>query len=104
MSDPAARQLVLSDAVPLDQPIVRGEQIIAELRVRKPQSGELRGLSLVALGQLEVDELIKVLPRVCSPPVTAADVSAMDPADLLALGAEVAGFLLPTRARTASPV
>ena len=35
--------------IPLDTPIARGETQITELQLRKPASGELRGLSLSAL-------------------------------------------------------
>jgi len=38
--------------VTLDEPIQRGEQRIESLLLRKPTAGELRGISLVELGQL----------------------------------------------------
>ena len=56
--------------VTLDSPIQRGETTIDKLQLRKPRSGELRGLSLVDLGQLKVDALTKVLPRITVPPLT----------------------------------
>ncbi|HWJ69134.1 MAG TPA: phage tail assembly protein [Sphingobium sp.] len=87
-------------SVALDTPIVRGEQTIERLDIRKPGSGELRGLSLVDLGQLKVDALIKIAPRVTLPPITEAEASNLDPADLLALGAEIGSFLLQKRQRT----
>lgn len=89
--------------VTLDQPIVRGEQTIDKLQIRKPQSGELRGLSLVSIGQLKVDELTKLLPRITIPTLSEAEVGKMDPADLLAAGAEVGRFLLQKADRTDAP-
>lgn len=86
-------------SVALDTPIVRGEQTIDRLDIRKPGSGELRGLSLVDLGQLKVDALIKIAPRVTLPPITEAEAANLDPADLLALGAEIGSFLLQKRQR-----
>ena len=80
--------------VTLDTPIVRGETTIEEVQLRKPRSGELRGLSLVDLGQLKVDSLIKVMPRITMPPLTEAEVANMESADLLACGAEIGSFLL----------
>lgn len=80
--------------VTLDAPIQRGETTIETIQLRKPRSGELRGLSLVDLGQLKVDALTKVLPRISMPVVTEAEVANMEPADLLACGAEIGGFLL----------
>ncbi|HEX7856023.1 MAG TPA: phage tail assembly protein [Sphingobium sp.] len=81
----------------LDRPIVRGEQQITSVQIRKPDSGSLRGLNLVDLGQLKVDALIKVIPRVTLPPITEPEVSTMDMADLMAIGAEIGGFLLQKR-------
>ncbi|QGJ68099.1 phage tail assembly protein [Xanthomonas oryzae pv. oryzae] len=82
-----------SQAVSLDQPIVRGEQTITQVNVRKPGAGELRGLKLVDVLQLDVTAMATLLPRITSPTLTTADVNAMDPADLLALGQEVQLFL-----------
>lgn len=87
--------------VTLDAPIVRGETTIEELKLRKPRSGELRGLSLVDLGQLKVDSLTKLLPRISIPTLTEAEVSNMEPADLLACGAEIGSFLLQKSQRAA---
>jgi hypothetical protein len=80
--------------VNLDAPIQRGEQSIDTLQLRKPRSGELRGLSLVDLGQLKVDALTKIIPRISMPSLTEAEVGNMDPSDLLACGAEIGSFLL----------
>lgn len=93
----------LSDAVTLDTAIQRGEQTIDAVQVRKPKSGELRGLALVDVGQLKVDALAELLPRVTMPTLTKAEVLNLDPADLLALGAEVGAFLLQKAGRTEFP-
>lgn len=87
-------------SITLDAPIQRGEEAINSVKIRKPNSGELRGLSLVDLGQLKVDALVKLLPRVTVPMLTPAEVSNMDPADLLACGAEIGSFLLQKAQRT----
>lgn len=81
--------------ITLDQPIQRGESQIASVEMRKPAAGELRGLNLNDLLQMDVAALHKVIPRISSPTLTEAEVSALDPADLTQLGAAVAGFLLP---------
>lgn len=87
------------NTVTLDAPITRGEQTITEITLRKPASGELRGTSLNALVNLDVDALNKVLPRISSPTLTEFDVQQLDPADLVQLGVVFAGFLLPKRAQ-----
>ncbi len=92
----------LSEEVILDAPIKRGDQEIDRLRVRKPQSGELRGLSLRALLEQDVDQVRQVLPRVAMPSITAHEVDGLDPADLLALGAELSLFFLQKADRPAS--
>lgn len=81
----------------LDTPVTRGEQKIASIQIRKPDSGALRGLTLVDLGQLKVDSLIKVVPRVSIPPLTEHEVAALEPCDLMAIGAEIGSFLLQKR-------
>lgn len=89
--------------VTLDTPIVKGETTIDTLQLRKPRSGELRGLSLVDLGQLKVDALTEIVPRIAIPTITKADVANLDPADLLAIGAEIGGFLLQKSHRADAP-
>ncbi|PPU50061.1 phage tail protein, partial [Xanthomonas arboricola pv. corylina] len=51
--------------------------------------------------QLDVTALATLLPRISSPTLTTADVNAMDPADLLAVGQEVQVFFLPKAQREA---
>lgn len=80
--------------VTLDSPIIKGDKTIAFIQLRKPKAGELRGLSLVDVGQLKVDALIKLLPRICIPTITEADAANMDLCDQLACGAEIGSFLL----------
>lgn len=88
--------------VELDKPITRGTNTHQSLTLRKPASGELRGVSLLDLMQMDVQALSKVLPRITSPSLTTQEVSAMDPADLLACGVAVSGFLLQKSAKEAS--
>lgn len=86
----------------LEQPLTRGEQTIAQIDLRKPAAGELRGVALVNLLQMDVDALVRVLPRISTPTLTEADVARMDLADLMQAGSVVSNFLLPASARTDS--
>ncbi|PRC90982.1 phage tail assembly protein [Solimicrobium silvestre] len=79
--------------ITLDEAIQRGESLITEIQLRKPKAGELRGVSLVELAQLDVTALQKVLPRITQPTLTNHEVNNLDLADLMSLGAEVAFFL-----------
>lgn len=87
-----------ANTVTLDEPITRGAQIITHVTVRRPRAGELRGVQLVNLLQMDVGSLQTVLPRVTVPTLTTVEVGNLAPADLVQLGTEVAGFLLPKAA------
>lgn len=80
--------------ITLDEPIQRGETTITEIVIRKPKAGELRGVSLIDIGSMNVTALQQVLPRITSPTLTAQEVGNLDLADLLQLGVEVASFLV----------
>ncbi|OAE17624.1 phage tail protein [Pseudomonas brenneri] len=97
---PDLQPLADDNTVVLDSPIRRGVTTIDSITLRKPSSGELRGVSLVELLQMDVASLIKVVPRISSPTLTAIEVSGMDPADLLALSSKISGFLLQKSAKT----
>lgn len=83
------------NSYPLETPIKRPNGEIASITLRKPASGELRGLQLSDLLQLDVDSLHKLLPRISQPTITEHEAKAMDPVDLLQLGGKVVSFLLP---------
>ncbi|WP_208605412.1 phage tail assembly protein [Salinicola socius] len=89
----------VSDSIPLDTPIQRGETTIESITLRKPQAGELRGVNLADVLQMQTDALIKLIPRLSSPSLTDHEARQMDPADLVQCGGEIAGFLLSKRAR-----
>ncbi|RKF33402.1 phage tail assembly protein [Paraburkholderia fungorum] len=78
----------------LDEPIVRGSQTITKVTLRRPKSGELRGVTLSDLVNLDVAALSRVLPRISSPTLTEQDVANLDPADLVQLGGIFSGFLM----------
>lgn len=98
----AADAVVIVD-VELDWPIRLGDQEVTTLKLRKPHSGELRGLSLVALGQMQVDELTKLLPRITIPTIPAPVIATIDPADMMEIANKVTDFLLTRRLRAALP-
>ena len=88
------------NSVTLDTPISRGKTTINTLTLRKPQSGELRGVQLIELLNMDVATLIKILPRITSPSITAPEAAGMDPADLLACGSKISAFLLQKSVKT----
>lgn len=84
-----------SAVVELDDPIMRGETEITSVTVRKPKSGALRGVRLVALMDMDVTAMTEVLPRITDPALTKPEIMAMPPGDLLNMSIEVVNFLLP---------
>jgi len=85
--------------VALEVPLQRGEQLIEQLTLRKPDAGTLRGIKLGDLLQMDVGALTVLLPRITEPTLTAADVSKLDAVDLVAIATEVATFFLPRAQR-----
>ena len=91
--------------VTLDVPIKVGNETIGFVQVRKPASGELRGLTMMALSQLDYGALETLLPRITIPTLEKRDIAQLDPADFMQLGSEVMDFLLPRSAKEpASPM
>ena len=78
--------------VTLDQVIQRGDTTITEVQLRKPKAGEMRGLNMTDVVQMDVNALTKLLPRITD--LTEKEVNDMDPADLLKAGVVVVGFLM----------
>lgn len=98
---PAPTKNPNEEVINLDTPIIRGEQKIDQVTLRKPMSGELRGVTLSDLAQMDVLALRKVLPRISTPSLTDIEVGRMDPADLFQCGLAIAGFLLQKSAKEA---
>lgn len=90
----------VTKAVTLDQPIVRGSSTITTLTIRKPSAGELRGIKLMDLANMDVSALVTVLPRITMPSILKQEIEQMDPADLSEIGIEVALFLAKKSALT----
>lgn len=89
----------MSQTITLESPIKRTGGDITELTLRKPNAGQLRGCSLASLLQMDVDALIKLLPRIAQPGITEAEAAGLDPADLTVLATETVSFLLPKPAQ-----
>jgi hypothetical protein len=97
VTEPTARKLFVD--VPLDAPLTRGDTKLDSLRLRRPGAGELRGLSLAKLLQMDVNEIIRLLPRITQPGLTEHEAGQLDAADIMEIGGELADFFLTTRRR-----
>ncbi|MHA6717907.1 phage tail assembly protein [Sphingomonas sp. RS6] len=101
MSEATTRTFALDDAI-----VVNSEEMLpagTKITVRKPGSGELRGLALNSLLQLDVASLEALAPRITTPILHKPLAAAMAPNDMLQFGTEVVDFLLPKAAKPASP-
>ncbi len=85
------------NVITLDNPVKRGEQVIEQVTLMKPNAGTLRGVSLAAVANSEVDALIKVLPRMTAPMLTEQEVAALELPDLVALPVRWSVFCRRTR-------
>ncbi|MCP8687742.1 phage tail assembly protein [Marinobacterium sedimentorum] len=98
-TQPADDVVIVENELPpnsheLDEPLPRGKDSITLITLRKPKSGELRGLSLQDVLNLDYNSLEALLPRISSPTLTKQDVANLDPADLTGLGTIVVGFFV----------
>ncbi|MFP1464208.1 phage tail assembly protein [Escherichia coli] len=83
------------NVITLDDPVKRGEQVIEQVTLMKPNAGTLRGVSLAAVANSEVNTHWSVLSRIGSPGSPQQEVAALELPDLVALAGKVVGFLSP---------
>jgi hypothetical protein len=83
------------NVVILEEPIKRGDTLIDQVEIIKPNAGHLRGIGLAALANADVDALTVILPRITVPNLTAQDCKSLNLPDLIALAGKVIGFLSP---------
>lgn len=90
--------MTTSHTITLDVPIKRGETEITTVTLHKPNAGSLRGVSISACMQLEVDAIVSVVPRISDPKLTPQEAAAIDLADLTQMGVAIASFFVPKAA------
>lgn len=106
MADEADTSIAVEDAAPakksrfvnvtLAEPIVRGTTEIAEITLRKPRAGELRGLTVQELIATDVTTILKLIPRISNPPLTQHEADALEADDLTEITGAVRGFFMTT--------
>lgn len=94
-----------STSVTLGTPIPYGQdKTLAEITLRRPKAGDLRGIKLARLEEVDIDTITTLVPRIAITPVSPAQLAELDPADLVELAAAVVGFFAPAPATApASP-
>jgi len=82
--------------ITLTKPFKRGDKQVTEVLIREPVAGELRGVNLAELMQMEVNTVGKVLERVSEPMIDSATFSGFNPRDLTNLSVGLISFFVDT--------
>ncbi len=77
----------------LDEPIGKGNAKISSFELRKPSAGELRGVPLIDIFQMDVAAYDLLLPRITNPALDKHKIGEMCFEDISRLMGEVTGFL-----------
>lgn len=84
--------------VTLSSPLKMGKQEITEITLSKPSAGQLRGVKLLDVLQMDVEAYEKLLPRITQPMLTDVQVAQLECEDLMSIMGEVQGFFVKTEA------
>ena len=82
--------------ITLTQPLKQGDKSITEITLRKPMSGELRGIKLLDVMHMDVSAYVPLLPRITTPMLSESQINNLDPADLIQVMTGVQGFFVGT--------
>lgn len=63
------------------------------ITIREPLAGELRGLKLLDVAQLDTNSLVILIPRITG--LSEFQLQNMPLCDILTIGTEITGFLVP---------
>lgn len=83
------------ETIKLSEPLKEGENKITSIELRRPTSGDLRGLSTAEVINMQVDAHLKLLPRLITPILTINQLDALSPQDLIAIQGKIVGFFMP---------
>ena len=81
-------KVTLTEALTIDGGSVK------KIQLRRPMGGDLRGLKLTELLQLDVTAVSRLVPRISTPPVSETQMAAMGAADITKLATGVVGFFV----------
>ena len=83
--------------VTLATPIIEGDNKIETITLRKPKAGELRGIKLTDLMQIDIAAYEKLLPRITSPVLIAQQVAQLELSDIADIATVINGFFEKAR-------
>lgn len=85
------------NSVTLSDPVKVDGKKVTKITLRRPHSGELRGLKLTDILQMDVDTMIRLLPRITTPPLSEVQVDRLPPDDLTDLSVKTTLFFAKRR-------
>lgn len=89
--------------VTLHDPIPYGSGTLAEIKIRRPTTGDLRGVKVAQMHDFDFGILQDILPRISLQPLTAQQVGSISLPDGMELMMVISGFFVRPRADTPSP-
>ena len=87
--------------ITLKHPIKQGETSITEITLRKPTAGELRGVKLLDVMQMDMAAHAILLSRIAYPLLSDAQINSLDLEDLIQIMTGVLGFFVGADSQTA---
>ncbi|AHB11061.1 bacteriophage putative tail protein Gp41 (plasmid) [Zymomonas mobilis subsp. mobilis ZM4 = ATCC 31821] len=90
-----------NNTIKLGYALMRGEQEIKNIELRKPVTGDLRGLSVTQLLNTDVDQMCKFLPRITTPALMPSEIEKLPVGDFLSLAMKSLGFFTESQSQTA---
>ena len=86
------KTISLKDLIPYGKDEDGKAKELKEFTIRKPNAGELRGIKLRLIHDMDSAVLHDLLPRITSPVLTSLHVATLGPADTVAVFNELADF------------
>lgn len=78
--------------ITLEHPITRGETKIEKINLRKPKTGELRGMNMPDIINMNNDVMMKIIPRISDPVLIDDEVVGLEPEDFAQIVGAIRGF------------
>jgi len=82
------------NTIDLSEPVKIDGKDVDKITLRKPGTGELRGLKLAEIMTMDVNTLITLLPRITMPPLREDQVAALDVADFSSMATGTLRFFM----------
>ena len=78
--------------ITLTKPITTGDTKITEITLREPTAGELRGIKLLDLLQIEYAAYEQLLPRITNPALNVGQISSLKSSDYMKICTAAVAF------------